>query len=258
MRPPDASVTQNPTPAATVDDTGVSGDTSWDQDRGLKLSSEMSGETQRAAQVPLSRAFIDNPFRARRPVLQELPFARPAGAGWGVASTDMPAAWATHESREPPESTGEQRHSFDPDSFPAGRDSGRSGLEEAHQRFGRETQDRLSLSGVFPEKTQSLWPSAPYLKKDEGGMGGISPRLREGHDTGNPDQLDEWVGERADLRKPVWGESGDEEEETEETDARRDGYPHQHHDLAVRGSDVAKTSTNQDCEVGGSERPRYP
>lgn len=246
----DASAARNPTPAAAVGDTAVSADLSWDQDRGLEPASEKGGEIQRAAQVPLSRAFIDNPFCSRRPVLRELPFAGPAGMGWGVESTDTAATWATQESHQPSESTGERRESSTvfSASFPRGDEPGHSGAEEARQRFGLESQDQ---SGILPHKTQPSWPSVPCLKDDERVVGGISLRRRQGYGTGSLDQLDEGV----DWRKPVWGERGGEEKET---DARHGAghtntnYPHQD-ELVFRGSGGAATSTDQVCEVRGSQ-----
>lgn len=246
MRPQGATAAHTPNPAAAVNDTGVSGGLFCDQHRGLQPSSEKGGDIQRAAQVPLSRAFIDNPFCARRPVLRELPFAGPAGVGWGVAATDTAAAWATQESHEPSESTGARTDTLFSGSFPEGDDSGRSGGEEARQRFGLESQD--PLSGTAPDKT-----SVPRLENDKGGMGGFFPCWREGHGTGNLDQLDDGVN----WRKPVWGESGDEKTES---GSRHDGgqtntnFPTQE-ELAFRGSGGAQTNADQVCEVnlGGSQ-----
>lgn len=249
MRPQDASAAHNPMPAAAVGDTGVSGGLSWDQDRGLEPSSEKDGEGQRAAQVPLSRAFIDNPFCARRPVLRELPFARPADVGWVVKSTDTAAAWASQDSHQPSASTGARRDPAFSGRFPEGDDSGHSEVEEARQRFGREAQDPLLETS--PHNTRSLWPSAPSLENQERGMDGIPPCWREGHGTGNLDQLDEG----ADWRKPAWEESG---EGKKETDARHDegqkrmNSPYQE-ELAFRGSRGAEANIEHMYEVGGCQ-----
>lgn len=243
MRPPEGPAEHNPQPApeASVDDTDVCGDLSWDQDtgRGLDPSSEKGGdgEIQRTTQVPLSRAFIDNPFRARRLVLRELSSAGPGGAGWGVAAADATATWATQESHRPSGSTGH------------------TGVHEVHQRFGLESQDLLSGVSTSPDNKTPLWSSVPVpclLKNDEGGMGGVgvSPRWREGHDTGNLDQRDEGV----DWQKPAWGESGDEEKEADvrhgggQTNTNCPHHPHQD-ELAFRGSGGAETRTDQECEV---------
>lgn len=238
VRPLDASAAHDPIPAAAVDDTGVPGVLSWDQDRGLESSSENDGEIQ--------RVFIDNPFRARRPVLRELPFAEPVTAGWDEAATDTAAAWANQASHQPSESTGARRHPVPSGSFPEDSDSGRFGVEEAPQRFGLDTQGLLG--GIYPGRNQTLWPAVPCLGDDEGDMDGISPRWRGRHGARNPDRLDEEIG----RRKPVWGESGDE---GKEADARHGGgqtnprYPHQN-ELASWGSGGATTNNDQVCQVG--------
>lgn len=102
--PVDATAARSPVAAAAADGVGVAGGTCWDQ------RAEEGGEHQvgpmPSVQSPLSRAFIDSPFCARRPALRELPFVThddvtaPQGSvGWGVASSDTASGWATGDNR---------------------------------------------------------------------------------------------------------------------------------------------------------------
>lgn len=182
-------------------------------------------------------------------MLRELPFVGPASAGWGVASTDTTAAWATQGRHQPSGSAGARRDNLLSGCFPEDGDSGRSGAEGARQCFGMESQD--PLPGVSPENARSTWSSTPGSKNEKGDVDGILPCWREGHGTGNQDHLDEGIN----WRKPAWGESGGEREGN---GARRDGGQtntdgnHQE-EFAFRGPHSAETNTDQFCEVCGSQ-----
>lgn len=290
----DATYVHSPTLAATGDDSGVTGDLLRDQRVAptSEKDSKVQGYPVPSEQAPLSRAFIDNPFCARRPALRELPFAAPAGVAWGVASPDTAAAWTTQDNHEPPtvsESRGHwgarsQTENTFSSSSAVGGVSVRSGEEETRQRSGldlariREAEPPANpLSRSFLRETPSfrargeeaLWPFAPGLKNKEGDRSGIAADWQAGHNMGvldrataadNPSigDVDWGQPDEAVWRQPVWGESGGGEDGV---DVRYAGgqtnrtCPVQE-ELALR--DGAETTAEHAREVGSDESPTYP
>ena len=253
--------------AAAVGNSDVSGGRPWDL--GVEPASEKNGEFEGdpvpLAETPLSRAFIDNPFRARRRALKEVPPASPAGVGWGAASAYTAATWATqgnHRGRAS-ESTGiwgarlQTDDMFSGNSFPQGDTSVYPGMEE--------TRDTPSFRSRGEE---TLWPFGSRPEDEDGDGGGLVVDWRKGRAAENLGAQARataggsssfgglgWgqANEGVDLGKPVPGEGGEEEEETGARQTNR------HPDVGVLPTQEGWTSRGfGGCEVGLTARSSYP
>lgn len=254
MSPQDITSAHSMEAFAAGGDTGVFGDHLWNQ--GVEPASEKNGEyggdPVPSAEAPLSRAFIDNPFCARRPALVEVPPAVTAWTGWGAASTDKAAAWATqgNHQRRVSESKGVWETHLRTDDVYAGNPACPSMAE---------AQDTTSFRA---REQETLWPFAPRLENEDAGRGGLGIDWRKGRAAGNLEPQEKassaesppigglaWgqSDERANVGKSVWGPGVEEEkEETDVRHANRAGAFPTHGEWASKGF--------EGCEVGLTAR----
>lgn len=241
-------------------DTGGFGDHLWNQgvDPDSEKNGEDGGDLVPSAEPPLSRAFIDNPFRARRPALREVPPAAPAGAGWGTASTDKAAAWATQSNHQPlvSESKGIWGARLRTDDVlpgnhsPPGTTSACLSMEEAR-----------NTTSFRAREEETLWPFAPRLQNEDADRGGLDIDWQGGRTAGDLEPQERATAmespsiddlawgqsdEVANLGKTVWEQRVEEEEETDLRHTNRPRASPPHGEWASRGF--------EGCEVGLTAR----